>query len=238
MSTSFKVFIVDPDSDARLRLRQTTGSVPEIKHVVQFSSPSEALASLGNSGHIDVVFISNRFGKQIVSNFISQAKQAKGGLDSAYVVVLPSVAEGKALLAEVIMDGADGILCEPFSVEQLQEITRLATRVKKERSEARERAAISLMVPEIAKQVDLVASIKASGMEPESSMRVLRELCNKISERGENGIAIFCELFKNHILNLPAPIFNQQIKAYTGASRRLRAKIEQKVMEKFGKEQL
>ncbi|MCS6961761.1 MAG: response regulator [Deltaproteobacteria bacterium] len=233
MSFGFRVFIVDPDSDARLRLRQSTSSVPDIKHVVQFSSPNEALNQLSLSQHVDVVFVSNRLGKQVVKNLIQQGKQTKGGQDSAYVVVLPSAAEGKAVLAEVMMDGADGILCEPFSVEQLREITHLATRVKKERSEARERAAISLLVPEIAKQVDLVAAIRSSGMEPESSLKVLKEMAQKVKDRGEFGLEVFLELFENYIVNLPAPIINQSVKSYSGVSKRLKAKIERKVMEKY-----
>ncbi|MCS6894070.1 MAG: hypothetical protein NZO16_05850 [Deltaproteobacteria bacterium] len=234
----FKAFIIDPDSDARLRLRQSTSSVPDFKSVIQFSSPSEAINQLNQSDHVDVLFVSNRFGKGIVKNFIQNGKQTKGGQDSAYVVVLPSLAEGKAILAEVMMDGADGILCEPFSVEQLTEITRLATRVKKERREAREKAAISLLVPEIAKQVDLVATIRNSGMEPETSFKVLKELMEKIKGRGEFGISVFVEMFVSHVIALPAPIINQQVKAYGGVSRRLKSKIEKKIAEKFSGEGL
>ncbi len=238
MIQTFKAFIIDPDSDARLRLRQSMASVPNFKTLVQFSSPSEALNQLNVLDHIDVLFIGNRYGKQIVRNFIQQGKQTKGGQDSAYIVVLPSLTESKSVIAEAMMDGADGILCEPFSVEQLINITKIAIRVKKERSEQRQRAAISLMVPEIAKQTDLVASIKASGMEPETSFKVLKEKMEKIRSMDESGINIYLELMTSHIENLPAPILNTTIKPYTGVSRRLRQRIEQKVAEKVKGDQV
>jgi len=234
MSLNLKAFIIDPDSSSRLMLRQVMTTIPDFKTVLQFSSPAEALNSFNSSSAVDVVFISYTIGKQIVKNFIQQAKNTQAGQDTAYVVILQSQAEGKALLAEIMMDGGDGILCKPFSVEQLREITHISLRVKKERFESREKAALSLLVPEIAKQLDLVCSIKLSGIQPDSSFKVLREQCQKIIQRGEASFEIYANILKSHLKTVPPPPpLAQSFKVYSGASRRLKAKMEKKILEKF-----
>ena len=234
MSLNLKAFIIDSDSTSRLMLRQVMTTIPDFKMVLQFSSPTEALNSLSASSAVDVAFISYSLGKQIVKNFIDQAKNSPAGQDTAYVIILQNQAEGKALLAEIMMNGGDGILCKPFSVEQLREITHLSLRVKKERFENREKAALSLLVPEIAKQLDLVCSIKLSGIQPESSFRVLKEQSQKIIQRGEASFEIYSSILKAHMKSAtPPPPIAQKFKVYTGASRRLKAKMEKKMVEKL-----
>ena len=133
---SFKplaAILMDRDMDVRMRLKQATSSVSSFGKVHQATKPEEALDKLRSEGPVDVVFISYQYERQQISDFIKAAKADLAGQDTAYVLVLKRKGESNAALAEYMLTGADGFLFEPFSVDELVEITALATRVKKER---------------------------------------------------------------------------------------------------------
>jgi DNA-binding NarL/FixJ family response regulator len=225
----FNALIVDNDITSRMRLKQATSSVVEFGTVTLLNTPAEALSALSLSTPIDVVFVSWRLGSDVIRPFIQKAKETVQGQDAAYIAVMKSAAEGNASVAQVMMDGADGILCEPFSVDQLVEITRLSTKVKGERFEARERAALSLLIPDIIKQLDLVAHIKSSGLAPETSLKVFRELCQKVKERDQRSHSIYYELALTAFENAPVPHFEVKTKTYVGVSSRVKRRMEQKM---------
>lgn len=225
----FNALIVDNDMASRMRLKQTASSVVEFGTVTLLSTPAEAISALTLSTPIDVVFVSWRLGPDIIRPFIQKAKETVQGQDAAYISVMKSASEGNASVAQVMMDGADGILCEPFSVDQLVEITRLSTKVRGERYESRERAALSLLIPDILKQLDLVAHIKASGLAPETSLKVFRELCQRVKERDERSHTIYYQIALNAFENAPVPHFETKTKNYGGVSSRVKKRMEQKM---------
>jgi len=225
----FNALIVDNDMASRMRLKQTASSVVEFGAVTLLSTPAEAISALTLSTPIDVVFVSWRLGPDVIRPFIQKAKETSQGQDAAYISVMKSASEGNASVAQVMMDGADGILCEPFSVDQLVEITRLSTKVRGERYESRERAALSLLIPDILKQLDLVAHIKSAGLAPETSLKVLRELCQRVKDRDERSHVIYYQIALNAFENAPVPHFEAKTKNYGGVSSRVKKRMEQKM---------
>ena len=161
VGAKFSAWVVDNDMEARMRLKQATNSVPTFGNVKLIGTMEEASRGLTNSNHVDVVFVARRFGQEEITNFVKACKETQGGRDSAYVLVLKTDDQDSNTVAQNVLIGADGFLLEPYSVDNLVEITELAARVKQERSLEREQAALKFLVEDVIKQVDRVAFIKS-----------------------------------------------------------------------------
>ncbi len=225
----FNCVILDPIMDTRMRLKQATQAVQDFGATHSASSPDEAIRICKGDQEIDVVFVTGRLPREEFSSFVEDAKKTKQGEDSAYVLVLKSHADTQSDLAAGMMAGADGILCEPYSVDQLVEITRLASRVRKERSDTRERIAIGIMVDELVTQLDLVAFLKACGCEPGTSIKTLRDLGEKIHDLQPEFHPTYFELIGEKFEQVPPPKRAFQTKIYAGASSRVRQQMERRI---------
>lgn len=221
--------LVQDDMNSRMRLKQAMSSVVDFGQLNQLGTLPEALRELERDTICDVVFVSTSYEMKAIEEFITKAKTTKQGQDSAYVALIKSQSEGNTLIATLMMAGANGFLCEPYSVDNLVEITRIATKVRKERSEAREKAAITLHMKEVMNQLDLVAYLKQSGCEPGTSLRVLREMCETIQRRSGESLETYhriaIDLFEN--ADLPKQAF--KTKVYGGVSSRVKARMEKKL---------
>ena len=235
--SKFNCIIVDPELSSRMKLKQATTQVVDFGTVLPLGSFTDAMNSLsGGERNIDVVFVSARFETSDISGFIQQAKQAKHGQDAAYVMIMKAQPQGNASVAENMMLGGDSVLCEPYSVDSLIEITRLAARVKKEREGARERIAITLLIGDIITQVDLVAYLRATGCEPGTSMKKLREMCTMLGQLSPEMLAFFHESAIKEFSEAKIPPRALNAKKYSGVSSRVRKRMENKIVAEMSKE--
>jgi len=225
----FNCIVLDPVMDTRMRIKQATQAVQDFGLALNAAGPEEAIRILKGDQIIDVVFVTGRFPREEFASFVEDAKKTLQGEDSAYVLVLKSQTDSQSDLAAGMMAGADGILCEPYSVDQLVEITRLAARVRKERTDARERIAIGIMVDELITQLDLVAFLKACGCEPGTSIKALRDLGEKIHALNSEYHCIYFEIAAEKFEEVPPPKRAFQTKIYAGASSRVRQQMERRI---------
>src|SRR5690606_39172839 len=107
--------VVHPDFPSGMRLKQATTAVPAFGTVQLTGSLDEALGKISSSQSCDVIFVSHRFEKEELNQFIKKAKGIKQGQDAAYVMVLQSKEGSGAKVAESVLGGADGMLFEPYS---------------------------------------------------------------------------------------------------------------------------
>ncbi len=229
----YNALIIDSDVQSRMRLKQATASVGEFGDVEQIGAIRDGLQRLGGEKRCDVVFLSHNFSIEETTHFIREAKKLKQGQDSAYVLVLRGKDQESASVATSVMQGADGILFEPYSVEILVELTKLAARIRKERSDARERVALNLMLTEIMNQLDLVAFLKSCGLETVRSQRKFAELCEVIRKMEPEKIALYHDVAISTFAAAPLPKKAFQVKRYKGASDRVRKIMEKKILEEL-----
>jgi response regulator RpfG family c-di-GMP phosphodiesterase len=233
----YNAIIADPDVQTRMRLKQATASVVQFGEVVQVTTLSEAGGRIQSDRHWDVVFISNNFSEGEVTDFIARAKEHKGGQDAAFIRVLKSKDQQNSAVAQGMLQGIDGFLFEPYSVDQLVDITTLSARIKKERSDTRQRLAIELLLSDVMKQLDLVAFLKSVGFEVTRSATRLKEMCNALQGASTGQML---EVYKEVAVKLfseaplPKPMF--QAKQYSGVSARVKKKMEEKIIQEVEKE--
>lgn len=233
----FNCVIVDPDMNSRMRLKQATTPIAEFGSVMPLSSFLEASGHLNGEREIHVVFVSARFASNDLQQFITQARQSKQGQDSAYVIVLKSSQEGNSEVSGAMMLGGDGVLCEPYSVDSLLEITLLAARVRKERSDARERIAINMIVKDLISQLDLVACLKANDCELGLSIKKLKDLGEVIKGMTPESRVIYYEMCEKAFIDAPLPPRALAVKKYGGVSSRVKKKMDAKIASDITKQQ-
>src|SRR5690606_25750258 len=126
-----------------------------------------------------------------------------------------------------VLIGADGMLFEPYSVDQLVEITELAARVKRERSQERERAALKFLLNDIMHQIDLIAYLKSNGYDVGRGQRKFKQMCAVLDSLEESSREVYFDLAVQMFADAPFPRHIYQ-KSYAGASSRVKKKMETK----------
>jgi DNA-binding response OmpR family regulator len=234
--TKFNCIIIDPDMTGRMRLKQATSPVNEFGSVTPLSNINEANSYLAGDKPTDVVFLSARLPQEHLSPFIQSAKALKSGQDAAYVIVTKSASDGAKGIAEIMMLGGDGMLCEPYSVDSLLEITLLSARVRKERSDQREKAAIGMIIKDVINQLDMVACLKANGCELGLSIKKLRDLSAMIHAMSPESRTTYFDVMLQAFIDAPLPPKALGVKKYGGVSSRIKKKMDQKMAEDIQKQ--
>ncbi len=229
-TSKFDVLVIDSDISARMRLKQAAVSVHHFGAVEFSNNPDEAVRRIEGGGRrLDVVFISYRFDQAQAATFIRKAKETQTTQDAAFVLVLKPSDQDSSKVAANVMVGADGFLMEPFSVDGLVEITRLAARIRKERSEAREKAAINFIVKDIMEHLDRVAYIKSCKIDLGRSLRKLRDACAVFRTFSDDSVKTYLDVAQDLFEHAPIPDYVNSFKAYKGASDRLKKKMIERI---------
>ena len=177
-----RALAVDRDMDRRIRIKQAAGAVHQFETVVLHAELNEALADIKESARsYDVIFLSERLEREEVLGFMKEARQCTNAQDAAFILLLSATESESAKAAQSVLAGFDGCLMEPYSVESFLEITELASRVKKERSDSRQRAAIQFLLKDVMRQIDRMAYIRSTDMDGGATLRRLKEACEVLS---------------------------------------------------------
>jgi len=233
----FEAVIIDPEMATRMRLKQMCASVVNFGKVTPTGTFNEGLQKCNGDQRIDVVFMANRLGQEGVADFVKQAKASTHGQDAAYILVLSANNSDGGTIAQSMMIGADGVLFEPFSVDQLVEITGLAARVRKERSGAREEAALRFLLQDIMTQINLIAFSKSCGFETGTAVKHFKQVCSVLSTLEGESIERYNRLCVDMFEEAPMPKELLARKKYGGSSSRVKKKMAEKInaeVEKLG----
>ena len=210
-------------------------SVSSFKTSQQFGKLSEVINNLkGSVTPTDVLFISYRFDSREVAEFITEAKTLPSSQDAAFILMKRSQDQQSTAIASSMLDGADGLLFEPFSVNQLVEITGIASRVKKERSQAREEMALKFLLADVMNQIDQVAYLKSCEYEIGQSMKKLKDMCVVFSTLGPESKQIYNKLVIDTFEAAPIPKLVFQRKKYAGVSSRVQKRMEKQTLNQLG----
>lgn len=225
----FQALIVDADVAARNRLKQAATTVPDFGKVEYAAALKDGLTRLQLGAPCDVVFVAGREKREEIQQFIKDGKLTTAGQDAAFVMTLGVGAQDTESVAATMLVGADGLLFEPYSVEQLVEVSRLAARVKKERAVERERVALKFLFSDMMQQVDQLAQLKKLGYDVAPTLKRFREMCSVLRILKDESLLIYLqlviEMFENAKLPPPPPPGT----VYRGISTRVRKRMVSKI---------
>ncbi|MCB0324859.1 MAG: hypothetical protein KDD69_14850 [Bdellovibrionales bacterium] len=224
----FNILIIDPDSGSRGNLKQAALALTQFHKVYATATLKEAIGKTDAPESIDVLFISYRFDAEDIAAFIDQAKQTKRGKDWAYCAVLKASEQKNDVIAGSVIGGIDGFLFEPFSADNLREIAEVTAKVKLQNELKRKQAAMQVLLKEISAHLDAVAFYKKRGRDPRAAMRKLAEAASSLEKFKGNTFAAYVEAATEYFGNVPPPISE-----YTGASQRVRARMEERMLREL-----
>lgn len=231
----YNALVVDPDARTRMLLKHATSSVITFGLVNLYQNLFSALEKLDGDERCDVIFVSYKFQQDEIRDFIQRAKEHPQGQDAAYILVAKPEEQDSTTVADKVMMGTDGFLFEPYSVDSLIEITKLASRVRKERSGSRQIAALEFVINEFMNHLNLIAYSKSMGIDVGRALRKLREMSQFLYALDDESRQIYYQLIIDTLVNTSVPTRIFQRKKYTGASTLVRKKMEQKLLEDLEK---
>lgn len=230
MSEKITCLIIDSDIPARMRLKQAAIPLGKFSNTSICSSFEETTQKLSGEYVADLIFISERFEEEVTTDFVRRAKDMKGGQDSAFVLVLGSQTDQSQRIARSVLTGFDGFLMEPFSVNDLEGVVKLTQRIKKERSSAREKRALELLLRDMIKQLDKIAFIASKGRDPKNALKKMHAMCATLEGMGPQAKEIYYECVVTAMENAPLNSFSADFKNYAGTSTRIKKALEDKML--------
>jgi response regulator RpfG family c-di-GMP phosphodiesterase len=232
----FDTLVIEPEMNARMRIKQATSAVPTFGKVFPVGSLNEANEKLKHLERLDVAFISAVFPQEETAAFIKAAKNSKIGQDAAYILVLKTQKQESANIAQNVLVGSDGLLFEPYSVDSLVEITILAAKVKGERAQAREEAAIRMLMRDIVDTVSVIAHLRGQKLETGRQQKKLKEMCSIFETLSPNMKASYLNIVVDEFEKAPIFIPPKNVPQYKGVSNRIKKKLEEKIVAQLKKD--
>ena len=221
MYEKYDTLVIEPDMSARMRIKTATSAVPTFGRVLQCSTLAEGKEKLSHEKY-DVVFISCQFPQEETSVFIKGSKETANAQDAAFILILKTNEQEATSVAQNVLVGADGLLFEPYSVDSLVEITRVAAKVKGERAIAREMAAIKVILNDIMEQTNLVAYLKAMKVDTTRHSKKLKEMCSIFEAFDDAKRQVYLDVVVDQFINAPLPTPPKNLPSYSGVSSRIR----------------
>lgn len=225
--------IIDSEMQKKMMLKQATNSVNAFGNVMMCGSLEEGRHVINNGQLYDVIFVASRFDRNAISSFIKECKATKGAQDAAYILVLTSKSQDNSQVAANMMTGADGFLFEPYSVDQLEEITILSTKVKKERSVAREKVALKLVVDDIIKQFDKISYLRSKQIDSGAAEKKFKAMFEFFKTLSPEAIDYYYEIAIPAFEEAKIPVIELGVKNYAGVSKRIKKKTDEKIAKKL-----
>lgn len=227
--TRFNVLIVDPESESRGKLKQAALSLGKFHKVHVVSTLSEGHSKAESGESIDVVFISYRFEREESQAFIKACKSTKQGEGWAFILVLKAGEQKNEVIADAVMNGANGFLFEPYSADHLQEIAELTARVKMENADKRKMAALKMLLQEVTDHLDAVSALKAAGRDPKIAQKKFHDACKKLGDMRAKDAALYYSVLEDVFTHAPL----RGGDSYSGVSKRVRARLAKKHMKQL-----
>ena len=229
----FNFLVCDSSIDRRIRLKQIASSVQDFGEMHQAVSTEAALKELGGGARLDVVFVGGDMPLEAFSAFVKDAKSTLQGKECAYVIVLKGQVQKRSERAPLLLAGADSVLCEPFSVEQLVEIVNVASDLRKQREEERARQAVRLILSDSIATLDAVAMLKSVGCEPGTSVQELHQLGRRVHTLLPEMLPMYFDMMVDKFEQALPPPEKPETKLYKGASLRVKRMVERKIREEL-----
>ena len=224
----FKGIIFDPDLNSRTRLKSATIPVSYFDTVYHCGTERETLTWIDRQDQIDIIFISERIDPDTIERFIDKVKDSAKGIECIFILVKVSPSGGLPV-SEALSRGIDGILCEPFSVDNLTEVVELAERIGHEREEVRAKISMTLLVTDMVNQIDAAAYLVRNGCNPRALFKSLKNLSDRACEIPDERLEVYFDIVFR-LVSSTAPM-NKELatKIYRGASERVRRNTEFRV---------
>lgn len=237
-SHALTAMVVDSSSVARHRLKQVCHSLEEFDQVDQSNDLRAAVNRLNSKiGSLDIIFISSKFESEEIKAFISDAKQIEVTQDCAFVILMGVNEKGSDAEARAFLLGGDGVLFEPFSTDQLREMSALAMRVRGTRNKERLAAHLKIVVNDIFGMLGDIGFLRESEFSFSPVLRKMKKVSSVIEGLENDQTKIYYDVLINRSESGPEkPHSYPKHFRYGGKSKRARKRMQRRTLRALGYE--
>ena len=233
-----KAMAVDFNSIARHRLKQICHSLEEFDQVDQSSDIRAAIDRISaRHSRLDIVFISSKFEPDEIKHFIAWAKKIEATQDAAFVMIMGVNDKGSTAEARCFINGGDGVLYEPFSTDQLREMSALAIKVRADRTQTRLAAHLHGMVNDMFSLLGDIAFLRQSNYSFAPVVKKFKKISSIVEGLQAEQTHIYYDALIERSAKGPAskPTYPKHF-AYPGKSNRARKRMQKKTLRALGYE--
>ncbi len=196
--------VVDPDAAKRTRCIDAARGSGFFKRTIGMVTVQDLLCRCENKEFFDVVFLGNSLAATTISDTVNKLKSLNE--DTACIVALGTQENGAEAIATGMLGGVDGFLSEPFSVDMLADIARIAMQLKRQNEDKRNRLAVTLLVKEASKYLDAASVSLFKGLAPGLSLRKLRGVSSKLESLSPEAKDLYYELLEEIFRECSVPL--------------------------------
>lgn len=228
------VLMIDPDAETRAKLKMAARALDCFGNIDWVKSWTAALDALDNNLHIDVVFISHIYPRDEIVEFVASAKETRSGRLCAYIQIIEQDEKIGETVAQNVIKGIDGFLCEPFSATGLRETTEVGRSVKNKQIEARLRGATELLITSMVAKLDSTASsLKRGDLQEGDLKEQVLEAKSLLEDINQDGWATYYEILMESFEKVVARY--EVDTGYHGVSKRLQKRLKEKMLQELAK---
>jgi len=225
----YRAILIEPEPIRRARLREVAAAAPCFDQVEACVSTLQAIERLSHE-RCDVVFMGNLNAADI-PGFIEQGKSTEYGRLAAFVTLLDSKYKSDAGVAANTFTGADGVLFEPYSVDNLVDTTKIADRLKEVDANIRKQAALKLLLDNVVEEVDKfgLAMKSNESIEARSTIVNLRKIGEQVVQATKSlAVDYLGVISKSFSEASPPNPYVKERQNYGGVSKRVQQILDRK----------
>jgi hypothetical protein len=153
--------LIEPVLEKRTQLRELARNF--CKNVAVASTLQDGMERIKTSSNCDVIYISSRFDFETAKQFVLTSRKLQIAQDSASLLIGSSESYSEAYLAKLSLNGFDGVLLEPASVETFSLSADIALKARKDKLQVRTKKSVDILVKAISQHLDELYLKKKSG---------------------------------------------------------------------------
>ncbi len=223
----YNCLIIDPDSKSRMLLKQAMSVVVQFNESFSVKNERIALDLLKRDKKSDLIFISDKIDKSRIIKFIKEAKETNMGFLAGYILLCSKKNDAKSF-ANSLLDGIDGILIEPYSIDSLQELSLLAAEVKSKREDEKRRMVFRFLVADVIRCLDIFVQSQALGHPLVAMKKTINSVYAIVKDYNDKHVMeIFLQALEDCFIAIKQPVIIAQECRYKGPSARIK-RIEEK----------
>lgn len=229
----YNCLAIEPDSKSRMLLKQAMSLVPQFNDIILVRNDKPALELLRSGSFFDLIFISDRFDKNKISQFIKKAKETDTGFLAGYVL-LSSTQKDARSVAKSLLEGIDGVLIEPYSIDSLQELSLLAAKVREQREEEKRKTILRFLASNVIYCVDIMAQSHLLNHSTFTVKRTIKRVNESILSFNNNKLVeLYLDILTKSFMKVQKPIVIVQECRYKGSSERVKNMARKDVIDKL-----
>lgn len=193
---------------SRTRLREALKNVAYKSEIIPAHNVEEVLENFKKGQVTTAVFINSALGFQKIADFAKAVREDEADTKPLVIVCLRAEHQENGLVASLYLEGVNGFICEPFSVDNLRDLINTAkeSSSKGSTSEAKLESASDFLIGGVIEQFDVVSKQqKQTQRHGGYAFKTLQRLSESMKEIYEKIPEKFQEIMLSRFEKVEAP---------------------------------